>query len=34
MDTRDLKKMLACLTVAGLVSLGGGSLPAAHAGSG
>jgi hypothetical protein len=34
MDVKDLKKILACLTVSGLVSLGGGSLPAVHAGSG
>lgn len=34
MDGKDLKKILAGLTVAGLVSLGGGSLPAVHAGSG
>ncbi|MBS3755579.1 MAG: selenobiotic family radical SAM modification target peptide [Desulfobacterales bacterium] len=34
MDGKDLKKFLAGLTIAGLVSLGGGSLPAVHAGSG
>lgn len=34
MDAKDLKKILASLTVAGLLSLGGGSLQAVHAGSG
>jgi radical SAM modification target selenobiotic family peptide len=34
MDKKDLKKLLASLGVAGLISMGGITLPGAHAGSG
>lgn len=34
MGKKELKRLLASLTIAGLVSVGGGSLPAVHAGSG
>jgi len=34
MNKKELKRLLASLTIAGLVSLGGGSLTAVHAGSG
>ena len=34
MDKKDLKKLLASLGVAGLISMGGVTLPGAHAGSG
>lgn len=34
MDKKDLKKMLASLGVAGLIGMGGITLPGAHAGSG
>jgi len=34
MKMKDLKKLLASLGVAGLISMGGISLPGAHAGSG
>lgn len=33
MDSKDLKKLLAGLGVAALVSAGGATLPVAHAGS-
>jgi radical SAM modification target selenobiotic family peptide len=34
MEKKDLKKLLASLSVAGLISMGGIALPGAHAGSG
>jgi radical SAM modification target selenobiotic family peptide len=34
MDKKDLKKVLASLGIAGLIGMGGVSLPGAHAGSG
>lgn len=34
MDKKDLKNLLAGLSVAGLLSMGGITLPGAHAGSG
>lgn len=34
MEKKDLKKLLAGFSIAGLVSMGGVTLPAAHAGSG
>jgi len=34
MDKKDLKKLLASLGVAGLIGMGGITLPGAHAGSG
>jgi len=34
MEKKDLKKLLAGLGVAGLINMGGISLPGAHAGSG
>lgn len=34
MDTKELRKFLACLGVAGLLSMGGITPPGAHAGSG
>ena len=34
MEKKDLKKLLASLGVAGLISMGGITLPGAHAGSG
>ena len=34
MKKNDLKKLLAGLSVAGLISMGGITLPGAHAGSG
>lgn len=34
MEKKDLKKLLAGLSVAGLISMGGVTLPGAHAGSG
>ena len=34
MDKKDLKKLLAGFGIAGLIGMGGISLPGAHAGSG
>ena len=34
MEKKDLKKLLATFGVAGLISMGGVTLPGAHAGSG
>jgi radical SAM modification target selenobiotic family peptide len=34
MDKKDLKTLLASLSIAGLISMGGITLPGAHAGSG
>lgn len=34
METKELKRFLAGLGVAGLISMGGVTLPGAHAGSG
>lgn len=34
MEKKDLKKLLAGFSIAGLVTMGGVTLPAAHAGSG
>jgi radical SAM modification target selenobiotic family peptide len=34
MDKKDFKNLMASLSVAGLISMGGVTLPGAHAGSG
>jgi len=34
MDKKDLKKLLASVGIAGLIGMGGISVPGAHAGSG